>query len=237
MIDSENVLSSGLSKTALDSEIRERAMTATAPKPIPNPIVDLSFPHRWQAEVLAARPLILPPRHFVYPQAAEEVERGALEVLIRPDASGVQPADAEPQATGPFLATCALGFRDPAVPTGLWSTPRPEEICAVAGGYAYLIDATAPERFTMIPYRPVLEIRAAVAEGLLLFIGHRSILAFGPDGQAWESEKLSDEGVTIAGIDGGVLHGTGWELRSNREKEFVLDLRTGQPRQSAADVQ
>jgi hypothetical protein len=189
----------------------------TAPKPIPNPIIDLSFPHRWQAEILAAQPLILPPRHFIYPQAAEEVERGALEVLIRPDAPGAQP----------FLATCALGFRDPAAPTGLWSTPKPEEICAVAGGYAYLIDTTSPDHFTMIPYRPVLEIRPVLQMDLLLFVGHHSILAWGRGGKAWESEKLSDEGVTIAGVTDGVLRGTGWEMKSDREKPFMLDPRTG----------
>ncbi len=203
------------------------------PNPIPNsipvPHIDLSFPHRWQAEVLAARPMILPPRHFVYPQAAEEVERGALEVLVRldarPDAAPDSPhcgSDAQP-----FLATCALGFRDPATPTGLWSTPRPEELCAVAGGYAYLIDTTTPERFVMIPYRPVLEIRPLVRESLLLFIGHHSILAWGSNGQAWESEKLSDEGVTITGNDGGILRGTGWEMIRDREKPFALDLRNG----------
>jgi hypothetical protein len=180
-------------------------------------ILDLSFPHRWQAEVLTTRPLILPPRHFIYPQAAEEVERGALEVLIRPDASGAQP----------FLATCALGFRDPTAPTGLWSTPKPEELCAVAGGYAYLIDTTAPERFTMIPYRPVLEIRPLVQQGLLLFVGHRSILAWNRDGSAWESEKLSDEGVSITGVDGGALRGTGWDMKTDRESPFILDLRSG----------
>lgn len=193
--------------------------------PIPDPIIDLSFPPRWQADILAARPLILPPRHFIYPRAAEEVERGALEVMIRPDA-----ADARP-----FLATCALGFRDPVVPTGLWSTPNPREICAVAGGYAYLIDTVAPEHFTMIPYRPVLELLAAVAEGLLLFVGHYSILAWGPNGQAWESAKLSDEGVTIAEIDGAVLCGTGWEMMSDREEPFRLDLRTGSLLPSRAD--
>jgi hypothetical protein len=187
------------------------------PAPHPVPHIDLSFPHRWQAEVLAARPLILPPRHFVYPQAAEEVERGALEVLVRPDATDAQP----------FLATCALGFRDPAVPSGLWSTPKPEELCAVAGGYAYLIDTTMPERFVMIPYRPVLEIRPLVSESVLLFVGHHSILAWGHDGQAWESEKLSDEGVTITGNHGGILRGTGWEMIRDREKPFALDLRTG----------
>ena len=188
-------------------------MSTTAPRPI----VDLSFPHRWQAEVLQARPLILPSRRFVYPREAEEVERGALEVLIRPEGDDGQK----------FLATCALGFRDPAAPTGLWSTPEPEKICVVAGGYAYLIDTAAPERFTMIAYRPVLEIRPLVAEGLLMFAGHHSILAWGREGPAWESEKLSDEGVTITGIVDGVLRGTGWEMRTDREKPFAIELRSG----------
>ena len=181
------------------------------------PIVDLSFPHRWQAEMLLVRPPILPARHFVYPRDAEEIERGALEVLVRPQAQDAQV----------FLATCALGFRDPAVPTGLWSTPKPEELCALSGGYAYIIDTTAPERFTMIPYRPVLEVRPAVSEGLLLFVGHRSILAWGQAGQAWESEKLSDEGVTIAGLESGILRGFGWSMRTDKETPFALDLRTG----------
>ena len=180
-------------------------------------VVDLSFPHRWQAEVLEARPLILPARHFVYPREAEEVERGALEVLVRPEGDDRQI----------FLATCALGFRDPAAPTGLWSTPEPEKLCAVAGGYVYLIDTNRPERFTMIAYRPVLEILPVVAEELLLFVGHRSILAWGREGQAWESEKLSDEGLTITEVAGGVLRGTGWEMRSDREKPFAIDLRSG----------
>ena len=168
--------------------------------------VDLSFPHRWQAEILAARPIILPTRHFVYPGQAEEVERGALEVLIRPYARDEQP----------FLATCALGFRDPAVPTGLWSAPHPNEICAVSGGYAYVIDTTDPERFTMIAYRPVLEVRPLLAQGLLLFVGHHAILAWGLDGIVWQSEKLSSEGVTITSIDSSILNGLGWDLMTDK---------------------
>jgi hypothetical protein len=181
------------------------------------PAINLSFPHSWQAEILSARPLILPPRHYVYPRQAEEVERGALEVLVRPEASAWQP----------FLATCALGFRDPAVPTGLWSTPRPEEICAVSGGYAYIIDTTAPEQFTMIQYRPVLEVRPLPAEGLLLFVGHHAILAWSADGEAWQSEKLSAEGVTVTEVEDGVLRGLGWDLMTDKETPFALDLRTG----------
>jgi hypothetical protein len=79
----------------------------------------------------------------------------------------------------------------------------------------------------MIPYRPVLDVRAVISEGLLLFAGHRSILAWGREGQAWESEKLSDEGVTISEVASGVLRGTGWEMRRDREVPFLLNLRSG----------
>jgi hypothetical protein len=181
------------------------------------PVIDLTFPRNWRAEILAARPLILPPRHFTYPNEAEEVERGALELLIRPESGQ------------PFLATCALGFSDPSVPTGLWSTPKPEEICAVSGGYAYLIDTAAPERFTMLPYRPVFAVLPALAEKLLLFVGNRTILAWGRDGQAWESPRLSDEGIAILSLEDGILHGTGWHMATDKETPFALDLRTGLP--------
>lgn len=237
----------------MDSELQGEGVNAT-------PIIELSFWHQWQAEILPGRPLILPPRHFVYPREAEEVERGALEILVRPSATQMarppstqhEPesfvsghefsrADSRPTRSGasapegtasaikeqPFLATCALGFRDAAVPTGIWACPDPKEMCAVSGGYAYILDTSAPERFTMIPYRPVLEVRAAVEAGLLLFVGHHSILAWGAGSRSWESEKLSDEGVTITAIRSGQLHGTGWKMITDKEMPFALDLRSG----------
>jgi hypothetical protein len=185
--------------------------------PATTPGLDLVFPHSWRAQILPSRPAILPARHFTYPAQAEEVERGALEVLISPESSRTQS----------FLATCALGFRDPAVPTGLWSTPNPEEICAVSGGYAYIIHTKLPERFTMVPYRPVLEVRPALAANLLLFVSHRTILAWGAAGQAWESGKLSDEGITITAIEPNIVSGLGWHLLTDKETPFALDLSTG----------
>jgi hypothetical protein len=176
----------------------------------------MTFPHCWQAEILPARPLILPSRHFVYPAQAEEVERGALEVLISPN-----------QDAQPFLATCALGFRDPSVPSGIWSCPNSAEICAVSGGYAYMIDTREPERFTMIAFRPVLQLMPVPASRLMLFVGHHSILAWSIQGHLWQSEKHSDEGVTITGCEADELTGLGWNMLTDQETPFTLDLRTG----------
>ena len=192
------------------------------------PTVDLRFPHAWQAEILGSRPLILPPRRFVYPAQAEEVERGALEVLVRPDAPVDPQTDPKcPPSAQEFLATCALGFADPAVPSGLWSCPNPNQLCAVSGGYAYLIDTAQPGRFTFLPFRPVLTVRAVPEAGLLLFAGHHALLAWGRAGLAWQMEKLSDEGLTITSIEGSTLRGLGWQMMTDRETEFALDLTTG----------
>lgn len=178
--------------------------------------VDFTFEHAWKAEILAERPPILPPRRFVYPREAEEVERGALEVMVRP-AEGA-----------PFLATFALGFADPGAPTGLWSCPARDELCAVSGGYAYVVDTRDPERFTHLPFRPVLEVRALREQRVLLFAGHYALLAWGDDGQAWQTARLSAEGVRIEAIRGDELHGFGWDLLTDQEVPFTVDLRTGE---------
>jgi hypothetical protein len=182
----------------------------------PAKTLHLNFPHAWTAELLDRRPLILPRRRFVYPGQADEVERGALEVLVRPE------------AREEFLATCALGFADPLVPTGVWSCPDPSWLCAVAGGYAYLMDADRPEAWHQIEYRPVLEVRPVVEQELLLFVGHHSILAWGRDGQLWQSKRLSSEGVAIQSIADSKLRGIGWDLMTDKEFEFKLDLRSGE---------
>jgi hypothetical protein len=179
--------------------------------------IDLSFPHHWTAEVLQRRPLILPPRQFTYPAQVDEVERGALEILVTP------------LEGGQFLATCALGFADPAATTGVWSCPDPRWLCAVSGGYAYLVDTTDPRRWSQIEYRPVLEVRPLVDQRLLLFAGHHSLTAWGPNGQAWQTGRLSWEGVRIDAVGGDILTGMGWDLMADKDVPFCLDLRTGLP--------
>lgn len=182
-------------------------------RPQCNPRV--AFARSWQAETLRRRPLILPPRHFIYPHAAEDVERGALEVLVRPTSGG------------PFLATFALGFADPAAPTGLWTCPHPDELCAVAGGYAYVVKTLDPQQFTQIGFRPVIEVRPVPEHNLLLFAGHHALLAWGAGGMTWQSPRLSAEGVRLTEIRGNAVHGFGWDLVSDREVPFTIDLETG----------
>ena len=179
----------------------------------------LAFPHNWSVEVLQAAPLIAPARQFTYPQqiAGEEdaLARGALQLLVRPSTGGT------------FLATCALGFTDKSMPTGVYSCPNPQQLCAVAGGYVYIIDTDRPEQSTHIPLKPVVEVRALPTHSLLIFAGFHTILAWGQQGQAWETQRLSWEGLRITSIEDNILHGTGWNLLTDKEVPFTVDLLTG----------
>lgn len=178
------------------------------------------FARDWTAEVLAAPPLIAPARQYVWPMliAGEEdaLARGALQLMVRPAGGGA------------YLLTCALGFKDPSMPTGVFACPRVGEICAVAGGYGYLAPAARPEECTLLAMKPVVRVVPVVAAGLLLFVGFQTILAWGVDGLAWETGRLSWEGVRVTSFADAEVRGFGWDLMTDKEVEFVVDLRTGE---------
>ena len=163
--------------------------------------------------------MIAPARQFTYPLqiAGEEdaLARGALQVLVHPAAGGT------------FLATCALGFKSDSMPTGVFACPNPDEMCAIAGGYAYILDTARPERYTHLSLKPVVEVLVLPLQGLLVFAGFHGLMAWGADGLAWETARLSWEGVSLGGVEGESLRGFGWSLPADKEVAFTVDLRTG----------
>jgi hypothetical protein len=178
-----------------------------------------AFSQTWQARILTAPPLIAPARQYVYPQYVpgeeDAISRGAL--LL----------DIKPANAANFLATCALGFTDPSLPTGIFPCPRPDDLLALAGGYAYLIDTLAPDHSLHLPLRPVTQILPAPTANLILLAGFHNVIAIDTNGLRWQSSRLSWEGVTLTEVRNNQLHGTGWNLHTDREVPFSIDLTTG----------
>ena len=175
---------------------------------------------KFAVEILRQPPLIAPVRQFTYPEqiAGEEdaLGRGALLLMVKPAAGGS------------FLATCALGFTDPSMPTGVYACPKAEELCAVAGGYAYVIDTARPERAAFLPLKPVVEVRVFAEQGVLVFVGFHKMVAWGAGGLMWETPRLTSEGLRLTEVVDGVLHGFGWNMMTDKEVGFTVDLRTGE---------
>lgn len=179
-----------------------------------------TFAQAWQASILTAPPLIAPARQFVYPLYVP----GEEDAMAR----GAMLLDIKPASAANFLATCALGFRDPSLPTGVFACPRAEDLLAVAGGYAYLVDTLAPSRCLHLPLRPVTQILSAPGEELILLAGFHHVVAIGASGLKWQSARLSWEGITLSDILDHRLRGLGWNMRTDREVPFSIDLLTGE---------
>jgi hypothetical protein len=79
--------------------------------------------------------------------------------------------------------------------------------------------------------KPVAEVLVLAEHGLLVFVGFHAIVAWGREGLAWQTARLSWEGVRITGVradvNGPVLYGFGWNMPIDKEIEFEIDLHTG----------
>jgi hypothetical protein len=152
--------------------------------------------------------------------AGEEdaLARGAVNVIVRP-ASG-----------GSYLLTAALGFKDPSMPTGVFGCPTPQDICILAGGYAYVGRVGEPGQVTLVEMKPVIQVLECVGESMLVFVGFTAVMGWGVDGKAWETQRLSWEGLRLTAVEAGVLRGFGWDLMKDVEVEFAVNLQTGEAR-------
>lgn len=180
----------------------------------------MSFERNWTAELLRQAPMIAPARTYIWPQRIEgeddALARGAVNVLVRP------------RAGESFLVAAALGFKDPSMPTGVFGAPAADEICILAGGYAYIANVLKPQAVTLLEMKPVVQVLERLDEELLVLIGFTSVLAWGPHGRAWETRRLSWEGLRVTEVEAGVLRGFGWDLMKDAEVAFEVELATGQ---------
>jgi hypothetical protein len=179
-----------------------------------------TFAQTWTARILTAPPMIAPARQYTYPLPVP----GEEDALAR----GALLLDIKPHAAPNFLATCALGFRDPTLPTAIFPCPRPDDLLALAGGYAYVIDTQQPTRCLHLPLQPVTAVLPAPTKGLILFAGFHDVLALDATGIRWQSARLSWEGLTCLEVRDNALHGLGWNMQTDRELPFSVDLATGQ---------
>jgi hypothetical protein len=177
---------------------------------------DFTFPRNYEVRILEAAPLIHPvEKLYHYPVELEEGDRSGAYVRVTP------------QSAPAWVGFFALGFDSDQVVNQICSTPDPERLCVVVGGYAYVMEASDPAQWLQVEQKPVVDCRVVSQHSLLLFVGFTSITALGISGIAWTTERLTCEGLTITAVDGGKLLGHGWDALADKEVPFEVDLKTG----------
>jgi hypothetical protein len=192
---------------------------------------DFTFPRGYEVRMLEATPGsperagfarfgVWPPLHpleklYHYPVELEEGDRAGAYLRVVPKEG--------PAWTGFF----AQGFDSAQVVNAVCSAPDPDWLCAVVGGYAYLVKTSDPAQWLRVEQRPVVDLRVLSQQGLLLFAGFTSITAVGRSGIAWTTGRLTWEGLAITAIEGDTLRGMGWDALADKEVPFEVDLKTG----------
>lgn len=113
--------------------------------------------------------------------------------------------------------------------SGVYSTPASSTLCVVARGDAYFIEADAPERWWMLEDSPVVAVRCAVAEKLLVLATPWRVVAVGEAGVAWRTSRIAIDGIALGGLAGGELGGVA-DPGDDEAEDFVVELRTGHHR-------
>lgn len=177
-----------------------------------------SFAASWQGTELKEAPWIAPARRYIFPTPVpgEEDILAHSSILIQ----------IQPRVGSLFLAQCALGFQEPSVAHGLFATPDPDVLSVVAGGYAYVIDTLHPETTHQLPIRPVVQVLEAVEADALVFAGFHHLWVYEQGGSIWQTPRLSWEGLTSLTLAGKQLHGLGWDMHSDQEIPFTVNLET-----------
>jgi hypothetical protein len=186
------------------------------------PAFHYHFPRSYEIKLLESYSLVNPVEELhQFPARLEEGDRTGIYLRITP---GALPA---------WVGFFAKGFDSSQVASGIYSCPDPDSLCVVAGGYAYMVKAADPESWVQIEQRPVVLVKPLPELKLLLFVGFTTISGLGESGRLWTTHRLSWEGISIASFQGTVLHGLGWDMMTDKEVPFEVDLVTGESKGGA----
>ena len=184
--------------------------------------VNFIFPHTYEVRLQGSYSQAYSAEKLhQFPAQLEEGDRTGLYVRVAPKSGAA------------WVGFFALGFDSEQVASAIYSSPDPDWLCVLSGGYVYMVDTIDPQRWTRIEQRPVVEVRPLLELNLLLFMGFTSISGWsGPD-RSWITERLSWEGLSISQIQGQILRGAGWDAVADKEAPFEVDLLTGQSKGGA----
>lgn len=116
----------------------------------------------------------------------------------------------------------------PSAVSGIYSTPSSHVVAVIAKGDAYFIDVEDPEGWWALEDAPIVAVRSAVGDGLLVLATSRRVVGVGADGVVWRTPRLAVDGISVGQPAGSELSGVA-DPRDEHQ-EFVIDLRSGKHR-------
>jgi len=175
--------------------------------------LDTTFPHDYECKKLTEGPGAPTIPHYYYPGAS--LLGGGDGLLVEVQAN-----------TGrAWLATFAFGDFKEKGASGLFTTPDPGRLCAVSNGAGYWVSAIDPTRWESVTVYPIVDIRPIHAHGIIVFADFTRLVAYGPNGIKWATERLAFDSLRIVEVTGSSIRGE--YTICGETRQFSVDLKTG----------
>lgn len=177
-----------------------------------DPILNLTFPHDYQVELLPSAP------------QGKTVNR----IPDSPEAVDALYVRFEPKDASPWIGAFARGFTSDDLVSGVFAWPDGRSVCVVSAGYGYVVKANDPKSSIRLQPMPITDVRVAPDHKLIVLTDFTHMYAFNAEKTAWRTERLSWDGITVTSLATNYIFGIGWDQTIDKEVEFAVDLRTGQ---------
>ncbi len=188
--------------------------------------LDQTFKSSFDLEIFSDLPPAGEMLTYYYPGASSAGGHDGVLVRVTPESQG----------GNPWLGMFAFGQLSRKGLTGLFTLPDPKKLCAVARGAGYIVDTYNPSDYCAVAAEPVFHVSSSREAGLLILADYLRITAYDVRGLAWQTARVSWDGIEVNHITKDCLYGTGWSAPLDRQVEFVVDLKTGEHKGGASSA-
>ncbi|MGB9122728.1 MAG: hypothetical protein WCE73_19080 [Candidatus Angelobacter sp.] len=131
-----------------------------------------------------------------------------------------------PARRAPWMASFKFGYPTRLALSGIFSTPNPESLCVVAGGFGYWIDVVQQTK-SDIKCFPIRQAHICEKPDLIVFADCTRLAAYDANGLKWRTDRLVLDDLFIVDGDISVLTCEGLDAAAAATVQFKVDLLSG----------
>lgn len=126
-----------------------------------------------------------------------------------------------------WIGVFAFGDMLPGGECKVYPGPGRMQLTILAKGDAYIVSPNDPSSFIHVKSCPAIRAIPVPSLKLMLFHDYTQIVAYNESGLAWETKRISWDGIEIDEVSDTAVMGKSWDATNEQQVEFRVDLANG----------
>lgn len=132
-----------------------------------------------------------------------------------------------PRDGDPWIGIFAFGDMLPRGDCHAFPGPGPNRLTILAKGEAYIASPNNPDLYIQVKSCPAIQAVPVPSRNIVLFHDYTEIVAYNENGLAWETARISWDGIEIDEVSDSVILGRSWDAPNENHVQFTVDLADG----------